>query len=265
VSDHPDFAALARRVVDAGGGLSVSSFRAENLDAEALELLCRGGMKTVTVALESGGVGLRARIGKEIGEEDILRVAELARGKLPGGLRIYAMVGLPGEEDADVEELINIAARAKKALGSGTVTVSVSPFVPKPHTPFQWEPMTDEKTLQRRIRLLERKAAATPGLRVTAESPKWARVQGLLARGGREVGELLASLPDGGAWGRTLQGELARSVLDRRREPGEPLPWDFLAGAPARAHLLNECLAAEAGRAPAPCPSTECPVCGICG
>lgn len=265
VSDHPEFPALARWIVAAGGTFAVSSFRAENLDEEMVGLLKQGGLRTLTVALESGGAGLRARIGKDLGEEDILRAAALARGKLPGGLRIYAMIGLPGETDADVEALADIASRAKGALGRANVTLSVSPFVPKPHTPFQWEAMADEATLDGRLRLLSRLTARTPGLKLLSDSPKWARVQGLFARGGREAGEWLLEQRGGEAWSRILKRPEARALLDAPRPTGEALPWDFLAGMPSRAHLLAEREAALGGLPPGRCPSASCRSCALCG
>ncbi|MBI5441850.1 MAG: radical SAM protein [Deltaproteobacteria bacterium] len=265
VSDHPDFRRLARECLERAAGFTVSSFRAESLDEEVLGLLVRGGLKTLTIAAEGGGERLRQRLGKGISREDLLRAARLAGAAGLESLRIYGMVGLPGEEEADVSALGDLAVEARQAMGRGSVTLSVAPFVPKPHTPFQWEPMLSEADLRARIRSLERGAARHRGVRVVAEAPKWSRVQGLLSRGGREVAPLLAEASRTGDWRSVLRSALAAAVLDRERAPGERFPWDFIGGLPSREHLLREREAAGSStRLPFPCLPGVCRACGVC-
>ena len=262
VSDHPHVLELARAVLREGAGFTVSSFRAENLTPEAAELLARGGTRTLTVALEAGSGRLRQVIGKRLSREQFVEAARTARKAGLSSLRIYAMVGLPAETDEDVEELALLAADARKAFG-GTVTLSVAPFVPKPHTPFQWEPMAPEALLRSRIRKLQA-LCGRAGVHAVAESPKWARVQALLSRGGRQVGELLEAAVRTGDWRAALRAPLARRVLDEPRDPALSLPWDFVAGVPSREHLLRERRAAEAGEEPTPCRPGRCRACGLC-
>jgi radical SAM superfamily enzyme YgiQ (UPF0313 family) len=264
VSDHPDLGALIGEILDAGGQCTVSSFRAESLDARVLALLARGGLKTLTVALEAGSERLRARLGKTITEEGALRAAQLAAAAGIENLRIYAMVGLPGEEDADVEALADLTLRAHKALGGGLVTVSVAPFVPKPHTPFQWEAMAPEPVLRARIRHLERLLRAHRGVKAVAEAPKWARVQGLLSRGGRGVAPLLEKAAATGAWRELLRTAEAESVLDRERASDEAFPWDFLGGMPSRGHLWGEAEKSRLGAPPRACRPGTCAACEVC-
>jgi hypothetical protein len=177
------------------------------------------------------------------------------------------MVGLPTETDEDVEALAGVAAAAREALG-GTVTVSAAPFVPKAHTPFQWESMAPEAVLRSRLRLLQRLCGQEKGVRAVGEAPKWARVQGLLSRGGRQVAPLLDAARRTGDWRSALRSETAARVLDAPRDPFSPLPWDVVGGLPRRGHLLTEREAARRGAPPRPCrPSFhgECRVCGVCG
>jgi len=264
VSDHPGFADLARCALDAGATFTVSSFRAENLTPEAVELLARGGTRTLTVALEAGSPRLRALLGKTIGDQDLLEAARLAGEAGIRNLRVYAMVGLPTETDDDVGRLADLAVGARRALGSGTVTLSVAPFVPKPHTPLQWEPMAPEPLLRRRIRLLESLCGRHPGVRAVAEAPKWARVQGLLSRGGRSVAPLLEQAVRTGDWRAVLRTPLARAELDEPRSPASPLPWDFLDGVPGRDALLRERDRGLRGLDPLPCRPGHCRLCGVC-
>ncbi len=264
VSDHPDLAALGQAILGEGAGFTVSSFRVENLDAEVLALLVRGGLQTLTVALEAGTEPLRRLLGKTLSEDDLLRGARLAGEAGLRNLRIYAMVGLPTETDADVAAVADLAIRARAALGGGSVTVSAAPFVPKPHTPLQWEPMAPEAVLRGRLRLLQRLCGRERGVRAVGETPKWARVQGLLSRGGREVAALLEAGHRTGDWRSVLRSAEARRVLDAARNPGAPLPWDFLQGLPDRAHLLRERGAAHRGAPPLPCRPGACDACGVC-
>ncbi|GAB6063460.1 radical SAM protein [Deferrisoma palaeochoriense] len=264
VSDHPGFTELARAALEAGAGFSVSSFRAENLSAEAADLLARGGLKTLTVALEAGSPRLRTLLGKRITEEDLLRAARLAGEAGIPNLRIYAMVGLPTETDEDVDALADAAERARAALGRGQVTVSAAPFVPKPHTPLQWEPAPAEALVRARIRRLQARCGRVRGVRAVAETPKWSRLQALWSRGGRAVGDLLEQGVGSGDWRAVLRSPLARRELDEPRDPDTPLPWDFLGGVPDRAHLLRERAAALAGMPPIPCRPGTCTACGVC-
>lgn len=267
VSDHPELPALARALLDEGADFTVSSFRAENLDPDILELLVRGGLQTLTIALEAGSARLRGLLGKGLSEDDVVRAARMAGDAGLRSLRIYAMVGLPTETDEDVEALAGVAAAARAALG-GTVTVSAAPFVPKAHTPFQWEPMAPEAVLRSRLRILQRLCGREKGVRAVGEAPKWARVQGLLSRGGREVAPLLDAARRTGDWRSALRSEAAARVLDRPRDPAAPLPWEVVGGLPGRKHLLAERKASLRGAPPRPCrPGLrgECRVCGICG
>ncbi len=265
VSDHPDFAALGEAALAAGAAFTVSSFRAENLDPARLALLVRGGLRTLTVALEAGTEPLRRFLGKGLGEEDLLRAAGLAGEAGLRALRVYAMVGLPGEADADVEALAEVAGRAHRALGSGQVTLSAAPFVPKPQTPLQGEAMASEGVLKRRLRLLVARGARQDGVQVAVEPARAARVQGLLSRGGRAVAPLLEAVARGGDWRGALRSPVAAAVLDHPRDPGERFPWSFVSGAPAPAYLAAEAAAARTGRPPHPCRPGPCRACGVCG
>ncbi len=264
VSNHPELEALFEATLEAGGGFTVSSFRAESLTPRRLDLLQRGGLRTLTVALEAGTAELRRSLGKNLDEEQLLHAAALAGEAGLDGLRIYAMVGLPGERDEDVEALAELGVRARRALGRGTVTLSVAPFVPKPHTPLQWASMVAESDLRRRIRLLQSLGRRERGVKVTAETPKGARVQGLISRGGRAVADALEGVARGGNWRQVLQGELARQVLDRPWDVEAPLPWGFVGGTPDPVHLKTQYHAGSAGGAVSPCHPGVCRVCGVC-
>jgi hypothetical protein len=125
--------------------------------------------------------------------------------------------------------------------------------------------MAPEPLLRARIRLLEKLLGRRTAVRIVAEAPKWSRVQGLLARGGRSAAPLLEQAASTGDWRTALRSAEARAVLDRAREAEEALPWDFVGGAPARRHLAREREAALRGETPLPCRPGPCRTCGICG
>ncbi|GAB4261981.1 MAG: radical SAM protein [Deferrisomatales bacterium] len=264
VSDHPGLPTLARAILSEGGSFTVSSFRVEALTPELLDLLVRGGLHTVTVALEAGTERLRRALGKGVELDHLTRAARLAGQAGLTRLRIYAMVGIPGEEDEDVDALAQAARAARDALGKGTVTLSVAPFVPKPHTPLQWEAMAPEQELRRRIRRLQSLTGRHRGLHTVAEAPKWARVQGLLARGGRRTARLLEEALDGRSWREILRSAEAAGALDRPRRPDAALPWGFVGGVPSTGHLLRERSRGRRGEPPLPCEPGACRVCGVC-
>src|SRR2546422_9001423 len=125
------------------------------------------------------------------------------------------MVGLPTEPDEEVEAIVELTARVRARLAGsgrprvGRILVSINPFVPKPWTPFQWEPMEAIASLRRKLGWLRHALGAMPGVEVETESPREAYLQTLLSRGDRRIGDVLVALherPD--AWWPTLRALL---------------------------------------------------------
>jgi radical SAM superfamily enzyme YgiQ (UPF0313 family) len=243
--DHPQSSEILARLMDLGAEVNVSSLRMERIDEEAAGLLAAAGVKTVTVAPETGRADLRAIVGKTVSDEEILAASRaLARAGIET-LRLYFMVGVPGETDDDVEAIAELTGEIRSAFTSGRpgvrVAVSASAFVPKPRTPFQWLPMADSRTIRRRIELLRRRLAAARIYRFSATGPREAFREGVLARGGRELAPAIALTAAGGtpfkaALRRT--GVDARAIAERDRDEDEIFPWEIVdAGAP-RERLL---------------------------
>lgn len=206
VSDHPGLPTLLERAVARGQGVGLSSVRADRVDDALLELLVRGGLRTLTVAADALSERLRASVHKGVREEHLVRAAELARARRLPGLKLYTLVGLPGEEDADLDEWLALCERLRAQV---RLTVSVNPFVPKRGTPLEDAPLAPLPVLERRLTRLTR-ALARAGVQVRALSPKWAWVQWRLSHGGRELGRAAraAARAGGGfaAWRRALEG-----------------------------------------------------------
>lgn len=239
IADHPDVIELARAIVDRGWKFSVSSLRLDRLNPELLRLLYRGGCRTVTLAPETGSERLRWSVNKRIRDERIFEaVEETARSGIPN-VKLYFMVGLPTETDEDREAILSLLRKIQHrfVVGSrerrriGTIGVSLSCFVPKAWTPFQWHPFLGVKELKKALARLTREARKIPNVTVSHDQPKWAYVQALLSRGDRRTADILEAVHRmKGAW----QPALKESVVDpdffvtRPWERSELLPWDFV-------------------------------------
>lgn len=204
VSDHPEIKAILRALVDEQKlQVGISSLRADRLDDEFVGLLARGGYGSMTVALDAASTRLRTEIEKNIRDRHIERAAELARAHGMRHLKIYVIVGLPGETDEDLDELIRTALSLRKIL---PVKLGVSPFVPKFHTPLAEAPFHGEKANDARLDRLRKGLAGK--VEVRGPSAKESYVEYRLAQGGpmHALAAIAAAQNGGslGAWKRAL-------------------------------------------------------------
>lgn len=229
VSDYSRIDDLVHRLRAMGGRISVSSLRVKPLSPILIEALVESGAQSITLAPEAGSERLRRAIHKGITREDVIAAAEMVQGRFHN-LKLYFMIGLPGEEAEDIEDILALTEEVKGIFGR-QVVLNVTPFVPKAHTPLERVAMASEELLENRLRRI-RQGAAAMGLQVRSESVEAARVQGVLSRGDRQVGDLLLRL-DRPSRSRLLKLiEREGGGMDwqlRQRDAGEPLPWDFLA------------------------------------
>lgn len=229
VSDYSRIEELVTGLQDLGMRLSVSSLRVDPLPEVLLAALAASGSRTLTLAPEAGSERLRTAIHKNIRRADILHAAERAAQHGFSELKLYFMVGLPEEEEEDVQAIITLVEEISRVF-RGRVLVSVAPFVPKAHTPFERQAMAPASVLQRRLRWLQR-GLQTINVRMNSESVDWAIVQAILARGDRQVGLALTTLrkPSLSNWKRALSAyNLHSEHYTRARQPDEPLPWGFI-------------------------------------
>ncbi|MGD8473430.1 MAG: radical SAM protein [Anaerolineae bacterium] len=229
VSDHSEIDLLATELRALGARISVSSMRVDPVSEPLLRALAASGTQTLTIAPEAGSERMRRAINKTQTEDDVLRAVELADRYGFAQLKLYFMLGLPGEEDADVQAIIDLALACTGRF-SRQVTVNVTPFVPKSHTPFQRLAQTPAKEVKRRLSRVER-GLRKHGVGVKAESPAWAEIQGTLARGDRRIAEVLLRVerPSPAKWRAALEAAgLSLPELLGERPAGEPLPWAFI-------------------------------------
>lgn len=183
---------LARRHIE----LSFSSLRAYDMSEELMASIGKLPHTTLTFALEAGTQRLRNLINKNVVEENILKTAEKVFSRGWRRIKLYFMIGLPTETDDDVKAIINVtkavrdvARRCNPKAGNG-VTASVSTFVPKPHTPFQWEPMLDAETIHQRQRMLFQ-LSKRHGISLKWHNAEMTELEGVMARGDRSLGRTL--------------------------------------------------------------------------
>jgi len=273
LSDYPAIDDLCASIQ---GSLSVSSLRADSLSRVLIERLAKSGHKTIAIAPEAGSERLRKVINKGVTAADILRAADLVFGAGIPNLKLYFIIGLPTETQEDIDAIIALAEQvrqvqlrhARPAGRIGRITLSVNSFVPKPFTPFQWEPMEEVASLNRKQRLLEKAVKKIGNMNIIHDLPKWEAVQALLSRGDRRVGRLLRTAHErGGDWKaacRVLGFDMAFTVT-RRRAFDEVLPWDFIDIGVRKEYLKNEYGRALEGRYTPPCKVGTCTACGVCG
>jgi len=253
VSDYSRIEELVTELRGMGAALSVSSLRIAPLSPILVHALAESGARSITLAPEAGSDRLRRAIHKGITHDDIMDAARLAASETFSALKLYFMFGLPGESDGDVEDLIRLVGEIK-AVFLRRVIVSLTPFVPKAHTPFQRAAMAPRALLEeRRSRIVE--GLRRLGIETRAEAVEAARIQGVLARGDRRVGEALlaASGPGPSRWQRALDAlSLDPEEYLREKSPEEKLPWRFIdsrAGASPRRQDAGERMLCCAGTA----------------
>ncbi len=186
LTDYPWVKPLARALVERGQRFSFSSIRADRVDLELATLMREGGLQSFTFAADGPSQRLRELLKKQIRTEDLIRAAEVAREAGFRSFKLYQMIGLPTETDADIEEMIELTLELSRYA---RVVLGISPFVPKRHTPHFADRFAGIKVVERRLKKIERALRRyRPRIEMRAVSARWAWVESVIARGGPEVG-----------------------------------------------------------------------------
>jgi radical SAM superfamily enzyme YgiQ (UPF0313 family) len=254
VSFHPHLIDVIEGLRAEGRHIHLPSLRIEKVSIPLLEFL-KTDIKTLTFGIEAGSEQLRRLIGKPMTDDEILGKMEVILALRPFNLKLYFMIGLYTETEEDIDAIVGLVKRIRHVMvksGSkrgtvGQITVHISPFVPKPATPFQWLPMADMASLKEKIKRLGRAIRKVGNTYFTHESIKYSFVQGILSRGDRRLAPMIIRLAQGEAITRLLREEYLNlnPYCLRERVEEEVFPWDFIEGRAKKEQLylgLKACL-----------------------
>nr|WP_252894556.1 radical SAM protein [Veillonella denticariosi] len=251
---------------------SCASLRADSLTQAVVDGLADSGQKTITIAPETGSERLRRVINKGISEEHLRNAATLSAKSGIQHMRLYIMIGLPTETDEDIDAIISLAERTQAHMAEvgckGRLTLSINPFIPKPFTPFQWMAMAHQKDVERKLQYIKKSLQKNRRIEVLVESPKEAYIQGVLARGDRRLGAVIAACAaDRGS--KSFKAEMRAAGLDmddmnyRERSFDECLPWSHLDMGLRDGYLEMEWKRSLDEAYTPPC-ADGCKRCGVC-
>ena len=251
--DHPDIEAIARGLRERDFEVFSPSLIISTLRQPLLDCLIESGQRSITVAPETGSDRLRELIMKKITNAEILEKVRMIFRAGAVNLKNYVIVGLPGEEEQDLQDLVDLAAGMREVMIEegrakgrvGTITLSVNCLIPKPGTPFQWVEQIRPRDYRAKLKWLQQRISKLPNVVVESMSPRAAEMQAVLSRGDRRVADLLEHLVDTGSWRPAVRAwEAEGGCLDhfayRAYEPGEPLPWEHLRTGASPTALENQ-------------------------
>ncbi|HVU50068.1 MAG TPA: radical SAM protein [Polyangia bacterium] len=218
VTDHPGLPEILRHLVDTGRQVGISSLRADRLDDEIVGLLRRGGYETLTTASDGASERMRDVIQRKTKERHLLRAAQLCRDHGLRQLKLYMMVGLPGETDADLDELGRFGLELARV--APRVAFGIAPFVAKRNTPLDEAPFEAIEVIDARLARL--RAAVRGRVELRPTSAKWAWVEYRLAQGGFAAGLAAARATRAGGRFADWKAALAEVPAPVVRAPSPP-------------------------------------------
>lgn len=274
ISDHPHIDEIASGLVARGFRISCASLRAETVRAPLLDALADSEQGTITIAPEVATEELQKVVNKAIPRERLYHVFEEALKRDILNLRLYFLIGVPQETPADVEAIVEMAKEmrtillphAKRTGRMARISFTISPMVPKPHTPFQWVAMEPPKTIARKLDFLKREINALGSIKVGSASARLAHQEAVFARGDRRLGKVILELARGTSWNQAFRqyGLLPHFYATRERPLHEVNPWDHLDLNVKPQFLQLEFHKQEKGFMTSACDTTVCKKCGAC-
>lgn len=230
VTDHPRIAELLETLVRSGREVGVSSLRADRLTKRLVAALESGGVRSLTVASDGASQRMRDLVDRKHSEEQIINAVRLAKETGMKRVKVYNLVGLPLEEDADIDELVRFTLELSKIL---PVALGVAPFAAKRNTPMDGSPFAGIDVIEKKLARLKKGLKGRAELRPT--SARWAWVEYMLAQSGPEAG--LAAMDAwraGGsfaAWKKAFEQRGVKPYLARRTEDGrrKAVVWPMVA------------------------------------
>lgn len=264
-------------------GLSLPSLRADNFSMELMEKLQKVRKSGLTFAVEGGSQRLRDAINKNVTEEDLLNTCAIAFAGGWNSVKLYYMLGLPTETDEDIVGIAEMANQvlhcwrenARNKNRGVKITISTSCFIPKPHSPFQWEEQISKEEYLRRVNLL-RSSITARNVTYNWHDAETSVIEAALSRGDRRMSSVIEEVwRNGGrleAWSDYFSYERWEEAFNkcgldmsfyasRERSVDELLPWDMIDVGVRKAHLIHEREQCYASKLSPDC-RKQCSACG---
>lgn len=262
--------------------ISLPSLRVGSVDEDIAARIAGIRRTGATLAPEAGTQRLRDVINKGVTEDELLEHVRTLFKLGWNSIKLYYMMGLPTETREDLEAILDLCRRVESAAGGRKrlqVSASVSTFVPKPHTPFQWERQIGLEETRERVRFMLNLFRPHKRLRFRWHTPEMSWLEGVFSRGDRRLAPLVEAATDRGAlfasWNDHLRLEPWREAMEETgvdpeaylaaRDPEAALPWDHLNCGVDKAFLLRERKRALEERITEDCRFHPCRACGVCG
>jgi radical SAM superfamily enzyme YgiQ (UPF0313 family) len=239
--DHPEIEHILRSLKDMGYSISPASLRLDDLTPNIVSLLKESGERTLTIAPETGSDRLRRVINKTITNAEILDCAELIFSSGIESLKLYYMIGLPTEDDADLVAIRDLTVQlhdvmlkyARPRGRIGRIVASVNPLVPKPGTAYQWLPMVAADDIERRMKRLRALVSGIDNVFFNIKSERHSYYQALLSLGDRRIAPAIElAEANGGQWRKAVadSGVDGDFYIYRDRSSDTVLPWSMIDG-----------------------------------
>jgi len=237
LTDYPHISEVLKTE---GVDFSITSLRASRKSAELVGLLKKH--KSVSIAPEAGTERMRRVINKKITEDDIIETSRLIFSEGMENLRLYFMVGLPTEDDDDIKGIVCLVKKIRDISKKGNIVLTLSTFVPKPFTPFQWHGMEKIAIVKERLKAVKGSLLPIRGIKVFHDVPKYAYMQGFFSMGDRRVSKPLETMLSMHDWKKACieSGMDPDFYVMRNKDFSEKLPWDFIDSGITKERLWDE-------------------------
>jgi radical SAM family uncharacterized protein/radical SAM-linked protein len=270
-SVHSQFIEIIKKIQKLNLNLSLPSLPGDSLTPEVASVV---GKRGITLAPEAGTDSLRRKINKSLTNEQLLASCELASLSGFTHIKLYYMIGLPGEQDKDIDGIIDLTLRISKILRGKQINITVSPFVPKPHTPFQWEKQVSSQQLIEKM-IYIKKRLHKKNIKIKFPNVWMTIIEGICARGDTKISKVIEEAWKGGAkfdsWNDRFNFKYWEQAFEKTnvdpynyldyRSLNTSLPWDIIDVGVKNDFLYKE---REKANITLDCRVNGCYGCGVC-
>lgn len=269
---------LNREISRKNLSIGLPSLRVNDIDSELLKQVSAVRKSGITIAVETASERMRKIINKDITIEEVFDTVRLCLENGWKHIKLYFMVGFPFETDDDVKEIGELLTNLGSEFRELKFTASISPFVPRPFTPFQWARQNSMEEISEKIRIIK-SSVKRKNIDVTYREPSVSFLEGVFARGDSKLNALVNNVFERGGrldeWSEHFSFALWKEEADKlgldlseyaeEKNPEDALPWDFIKTKVSRSFLEREYLAAQSAKQTYDCRSFKCTSCGACG